>query len=75
MKKDLLEMCVYLSLSLFSVQTYAEDADCDCYMEYRNLEAEAMVYANEESKEATLTEFSLQEKLDIQEATTLLADG
>lgn len=74
MKRDFVKTCVFLMLSLVSIPTSASEIECDCYMEYRNIEAEAEVYIDQESKDATLTEFSAQEKMEVQQASALLAE-
>ncbi len=74
MKRDFVKTCIFLILSLISIPTSASEIDCDSYMEYQNIETEAKVYTDQESKNATLTEFSAQEKMEVQEATALLAE-
>lgn len=73
MKRELLKVCLLLSMIFMSVDIYAAQ-DCDCYMEYEDIETEAKVYADQESKDASVTEFSLEEKVQIQEATIVMAD-
>lgn len=75
MKRGLVETCIYLTLSLFSISTYAHEDECDCYMEYEDLKAEARVYEDKHSRDEALTEFTAEQKRDIQEATNLMAEG
>lgn len=76
MKRDLLKVCVFVSLSIFAVRTHAagDVVECDCYMEYQNIEMEAKAYASQASRDASVTEFTDAQRLEIQEATNLIAE-